>query len=84
MGWIYSADAKYLAGAYCVFVLSFFCPFVRPLHFDFNKEMFNFKFQINYARCFTLLLEPPVAYFHQRHIQLKIFTLSNFKMNRAI
>lgn len=42
------------------------------------------QFQINYARCFTLLLEPPVAYFHQRHIQLKIFTLSNFKMNRAI
>lgn len=42
------------------------------------------QFQINYARCFTLLLEPPVAYFHQRHIQLKIFRLSNFKMNRAI
>lgn len=42
------------------------------------------QLQINYARCFTLLLEPPVAYFHQRHIQLKIFRLSNFKMNRAI
>lgn len=70
-----------MAGAYCVFVV--FCPFVHLYTLILIKKCLTW-FQINYARCFTLLLEPPVAYFHQRHIQLKIFRLSNFKMNRAI